>query len=288
MIIGHQKQWDFLSRIAASKKIPHALLFSGPEKLGKKTIAFEFLSLILGKDSRRHPDLILVEPLPLENEIQIAQIRDLNWRLSLKPYSAFYKTAILDRAHLMNKESQDCFLKTLEEPKGESVLILITEYPEALAPTILSRCEVIRFNQLEEKEIENYFKEKGLAEAEAKILSRASQGRPGVALDFLSNPQKIKEREEMIGELVKLKNSSLSFRFQYAKKISEKDNLKEILSIWLSYFRQELIGQLDFQGNGFSFKKIKDILTEIQATISLLATANSNPRLALEILLMKF
>ncbi len=298
MILGHQKQWNYLKRIAESKRIPHALLFSGQAHLGKKTIAFEFLSLVFGQNCSHHPDLTIIEPAG--KEIQIAQIRDVIWRLSLKPYSGFLKAVILDEAHLMNEAAQNCFLKTLEEPKGESVLILITQHPEALYPTILSRCEIIKFYPVGQRKIEDYLESQGIKEKEAKIVSQISQGRPGLAVDFLTNPQKLKERAEKIKELIILANSDLALRFQCAKDLSKSADLRETLNIWLYYFRNILLSKLN---NGirlpdarlpslrlppYSFLKLREILRKIQSTISLISNTNVNPRLALEVLMLEF
>jgi len=182
MILGHKRQWEFLKKTVESEKIPHAFLFSGQSNLGKKTIAFELAFLLLGDGNRQHPDLILVEPL--EKEIQIAQVRDLNWKLYLKPYSAPFKVAIIDQAHLMNSEAQNCLLKTLEEPRGKTILILIAESSELLLPTIVSRCESIKFYQVSQEIIQKYLKEQGISDKEIKEISQVSQGRPGVAVDF--------------------------------------------------------------------------------------------------------
>ncbi len=137
-IIGHQKQQQFLKTIVESNNIPHALLFSGQNKLGKKTVALGLISSLFREKLSNHPDFILVEPKAryskserssVQGKIQISQIRDLNWRLSLKPIRAPLFGVIIDKAHLMTKEAQNCFLKTLEEPKSRTLLILNTEYP---------------------------------------------------------------------------------------------------------------------------------------------------------------
>ncbi len=284
-IIGHQKQWEFLKKSAELGKLSHAYLFTGQEKLGKKRVALEFLSLLFGQDPSGHPDLILLQPIG--TQIQISQIRDLSWQLSLKPYSAKIKAAIIDQAHLMNAEAQNCFLKTLEEPRGNTILILITEYPEFLFPTIRSRCEIIKFYPLPKKEIEDYLKEQGIKEREVQIISQISEGKLGVAIDFLKEPKKLKEREELINELIKLTKSDLIFRFQYAKKISKRPDLKEILNLWLSYFRENLISNLNSQANPKILKKLTMILQKIQSTNFLISTTNVNPRLALEILMLE-
>ena len=85
-------------------------------------------------------------------------------------------------------------------------------------------------------------------------------------------------------ELAKIFNSNLSSRFQYAKEISTKENLQEILEIWLNYFRNIFIKNCSTP----SAKHLGNILQQIQRTIYLISTTNVNPRLALEILMMNF
>jgi len=293
MIIGHKKQWQFLKKSVKVGRFSHAYLFSGQEKLGKKTIAYEFIKLFFGNDiTPSHPDFIFVEPT--EREIQIKQIRDLNWRLSLKPFSAPLKAVIIDQAHLMNAEAQNCFLKTLEEPRGETLLILISEYPEFLFPTIRSRTEIIKFYPVPKKEIKDHLKKQGIGEEKSGVISQISQGRPGVAIDFLNYPQKLKEREALINEIVKLTKPDLDLRFQYAKKISKTADLKEIFNVWLFYFREILLSKLNKNNidkvgtdNISKIFKIKNILEKIQSTNFLISTTNVNPRLALEILMLE-
>ena len=287
-IIGHQKQWQFLKKSVELGKISHAYLFSGEERLGKKRIALEFVKLINGENfDIGHPDLILIESK--KGGIQIAQIRELIQKLSLKPYSAPFKVAIIDQAHLMTKEAQHSFLKTLEEPKGRTLLILITEASERLLATIPSRCEIIKFSPVKEVEIKSYLRAK-FSDKECEEASKFCLGRPGEAVDFISNPQKLENRKKIIKELIKISNSGLAFRFQFAKDLSKESNLREILDIWLSYFRNILLSTINNQQstiNKYSFSKLKNILSQIQNTNFLLTSTNVNPRLALEILMLE-
>jgi len=283
-IIGHQKQWQFLINSLESNKLSHAYLFSGQEKLGKKKLALEFVKWLFNEDIERkqHPDFLLIEPL--NKEIQISQIRECIWKLSLKPSMALYKIAIIDQAHCLNQEAQNCLLKTLEEPRGRTILFLITEYPDFLASTILSRCHIIKFYPVPRIEIENYLRTWNLETESIKKILEACQGSPGQAIVFLENFQKldiIKKREE---ELNKILNSNLTLRFQYARIISQTDNLKEILNIWLFYFRKVLLSKLK-QGQKILFSDINR-LKEIQKINYLVSTTNINPRLALEILMI--
>ena len=309
MIIGHQKQLNYLKRMAESGKIPHALLFSGQKKLGKKTIASEFIFWLFEEPGvpkiLGHPDFILIEPQEkhpeaersslrgspapssalVRGQIQINQIRDLSWRLSLKPIKAKLKAVIIDEAHSMTPEAQNCFLKTLEEPKGNTILILITEKPNFLLPTIVSRCQIIKFYPVKKDEIERYLKnQEGLSEGEIEEILEIAQGRPGRAVELAFAKEKFEFYKKRTKELAKIFNSNLSSRFQYAKEISTKENLQEILEIWLNYFRNIFIKNCSTP----SAKHLGNILQQIQRTIYLISTTNVNPRLALEILMMNF
>lgn len=282
MIIGHKKQQEFFKKIIETENIPHAMLFTGKEKLGKKKIAFELVSSIFKENIFQHPDFSLV--VPKEKQIQINQIREINWQLSLKPIKAPLLSVIIDQAHSMTREAQNCFLKTLEEPKSKSLIILIAEYPKFLLPTIISRCQMVKFYPVASSEIKNYLRVKKIKQEQIDEITQICLGRPGVAVDFFKNPEKLKERQKKIEKLVKIMKSPINLRFQYAKELSENNDLKETLSIWLSYFRKNLISRSDT----FLTSKTREILHNIQRTIFLLSTTNINTRLALEVLMMEF
>lgn len=195
---------QFLKKAAELGRIPHALLFYGGSGEEKMSAALEFVRMVNGEDALNGvmPDLAVIKPEE-DKEIKISQIRELHNKLSLKSYSAPFKAAIIDRAHYLNQEAQSAFLKLLEEPKGDTIFILITEYPEMLLPTILSRVERLRF--------------------------------------FLSSRQALPAEEaERISKIAK---SGLDNLFQYAKELTDGDSqdLRKTLENWLSYFREILL-----------------------------------------------
>lgn len=292
MLIGHQLTWQFLKKTKEMGKLAHAYLFIGQEKLGKKTLAKEWVSLLLGnKNIYSSPDVILLEGN--YSEIKIGQIRDLIWQLSLKPLEAPLKIAIIDNAHLMNQEAQTCLLKTLEEPKGKSLLVLITHQPVSLLPTIISRSQIIKFKPVEKEEIKKYLLKQGLSEKEAEEITQIALGRPGLAIEFLRDKQKRNDFYQKIKEIKNLSNASLAMRFQYVKNLNQElTDLLNILDVWLIYFRTILMQQINSQESGSlnqsSFKKLKNLLEKIQETKSLISTTNVNPQLALENLMLAF
>lgn len=265
-IVGHRKQREYLKRLAELGKIPHALLFVGPEKVGKKTCALEFARSLLGDFKKTHPDLLLISPE--DGEIRIAQVKDLIWKLALKPYSAPLKIAIIDEADKMTRESQNCFLKTLEEPKAKTLLIIVAEHAENLLPTILSRCQLVKFNLVSAKKIAAHFPEE---------ITALCRGAPGRAAQMLAEPRKIAETKEIAGELERAKTGDLASRFQSAKAWAERDDLPEILNIWQDLLRRDL----------FSPKNVA-ILKQLQNVSYLIQKTDASRRLALETLMLEF
>ncbi|MCX6759889.1 MAG: hypothetical protein NTW46_00915 [Candidatus Nealsonbacteria bacterium] len=305
-MLGHNKQRKLLLNMALSGDLPHAFLFSGQEQLGKKNIATELAKFLFCEDKKKpcgecrsckdiakncHPDFIANFNEP-GKEIQIKDIRDLIWKLSLKPYIAPFKIALIDNAHLMNTESQSCFLKTLEEPKGKVLIILVTSYPEMLLSTILSRVQQIKFFPVESGEIKKYLLKSGESEEKAGHIAALSMGRPGRAMELALDNDKIEECEKIIADLKKIRASDLGIRFQYAKKVlADEDSnfkLKEILESWLNYFRTMLLEKISGkEKDGYSISKIKKIINKIQTIYYLVSTTNVSQKLALEIVMME-
>jgi DNA polymerase III delta prime subunit len=244
----YQKQWQFLQKMAELGKTPHALLFYGFDASGLKELALRFVALLnrqnVGKGIQ--PDLFLIGPGD-EREIKIGQIRELRTKLSLKSYSAPFKSVIIEGAHFLNQEAQSAFLKMLEEPKGKTIFILITEYPEMLLPTILSRVERLRFysplKSYQKEEIEELLK-----------LHRAD----------------LAQRFSYVKKLAETPQA-----------------LSETLGTWLKYFRELLIASAHGQAQGYSLFRLRKIIKTLQTTDFLISTTNVNPRLALEILMLE-
>jgi DNA polymerase-3 subunit delta' len=297
MILGHQKIWQYLINSIKQDKLSHAFLFSGENQLGKRTLAFELAKFILKEDitKKPHPDFIYIAPE--KKEIQILQIRTCIWRMSLKPSVASHKIAIIDQAHCMNQEAQNCLLKTLEEPRGSALIILITESPERLLPTILSRCQTLKFYPVPRNEIEKHLKARNITNNKIEEILEISSGRPGLAIDLAESSDKLNNQKAQISAFITASQSDLAVRFQYADKLSKEQNLKENLDILLRHFRRMLVSGVEkIVQSGSTVKnkpesetitKLKKIIRIIQETNYLIASTNANPRLALEILMLE-
>ena len=126
-----------------------------------------------------HPDLLLVAPE--DRQIKIDEIRLIDDALSFRPFEGRTKIVIVDDADTMNIAAANAFLKTLEEPPGDSVLILISSRPDRLPATIRSRCSRVNFFPLSLGPCKQVLREK-VPDEELETLARLSMGKPGLAL----------------------------------------------------------------------------------------------------------
>jgi len=288
MIIGHHKQKDILDRFLKEKNIPHALLFCGPSKVGKRSLATEFLMRIncdtetacgncescLQVIKGAHPDILHV--FPEEGEIRTGQIDEIIEKVSLKGYMARFKGIVIDDIHLANIEAQNKLLKTLEEPPGDTVMILVTEYPLALLSTVLSRSFRMSFSFVSSEEITSFLKN--------EEISALSFGRPGVAVEYLNDPQKKKDKESIQKEFYKIKEGNLAFRFRKVKDVAKREDRENILKCWLECVYEDFLGKIKKKEN---VKKVGDVLEELENAILLNRRTNANIQLALEKIMIK-
>jgi DNA polymerase-3 subunit delta' len=200
----------------------------------------------------------------------------------------------------MSIEAQNCFLKTLEEPKGKTILILICSNPDLLLPTIFSRCQTVKFFPVKTKEIKDYLKTKVKTAKETELLSDLAEGRPGRAIDFILNPEKLEDEKKLLADLLKIIDSNLAQKFQYVKSLDiESQSLKEILEVLERYFRNLLLLKTEIKKEDlfadapdvfkkYSLPKINKIIKLIEKINLQTSLTNASPKLALEILLMEF
>lgn len=181
-------------------RLPHALLFSGPPGVGKATCAGILAQAVncmeeppddacgrcvpCRKITRGcHPDVMWVAPTP--SSIGIERVRDIVRDLGFRPYEGRHRVVLIDDAHTMTAEAQNAFLKTLEEPPGAAIMILVTSTPLSLLPTVRSRCQSLGFSPLPQPAVVEYLEQvRGLALAEARLRASLAVGSIGGALSI--------------------------------------------------------------------------------------------------------
>jgi len=304
---GYEKQWQFLKKSAELAKLSHAYLFSGKSQLGKREIAKEFSRLINCQSKNFkdrpcdkcqscqemqkncHPDFLWLNTKKEAGVGEIDSIRNLSHWLHLRAGLGEYKVAIINQFQNFSLPAQSALLKTLEEPKGKTVLILICDYPEFLSPTIVSRVQEIRFQPLPNEKIVELLMAKGAKEPLAKKISYLSLGKPLKASGLLDG-QQMKLEEKKIIDFRKLLKENLAFSFKEIEKVvEEKEDIFQRLEIWLNFLRiifLERIGvikeKIVGQEESIPLVNLKNLLSSLEKANYLLLKTNANKRLILE------
>lgn len=202
-LVGQSKVAGFLKRITAQDKVGHAYLFVGAPGSGKKTAALSLACALYCDDGgcgqcaactrvrrRSHPDLHLVEPEGTAGYLA-EQVRQIIHDVSLAPVEGPYKIYIFESADLFNDASANAFLKTLEEPPDDVVIILMAHTYDRVLPTIASRCQVVRFRRIPPSEAAGVLvSQTGADLQEATAALAAAGGVVARARDFLGSPSR--------------------------------------------------------------------------------------------------
>jgi DNA polymerase-3 subunit delta' len=252
-ILGHDRQKDILRRAVASGRLAHAYLFEGPEGVGKRLMALALVRAVFCAeggcgtcascrkvDHHNHPDLHLLEPDGAT--IKIEQIRSLQKELSFRPLEAPKKVCLIEGAEKMNPAAGNALLKTLEEPSGSALLILLTPRPEGLLPTIRSRCQPLPFSRLPRESLREVLCDRlGIDETRGHILAALSEGSFKKALGR-DRDLFLEQRRDLLKELTALSGGSLLPLFDLAERLAEeKERLPEIIEMFQSFYRDLLL-----------------------------------------------
>lgn len=207
--IGNEKALEFLDRAILNSRVAQTYVFIGPDDLGKSTVALAFahnlMSRVLGEQAGFNSDLHILKPEEGKKMISIEQARQFIKDLSLGSFLNSYKIGIIKEADSLTAEAQSAILKTLEEPKDEVVIILLSQSEENLLPTILSRSQKLYFNPVKAETIYDYLLSEHRAQRSlAKDLANLALGRPLKALRFLENPETYAAYLEKAGIFLKL------------------------------------------------------------------------------------
>ena len=198
---GHDRLVEGFRRVVARGRLAHGYLFTGPEGVGKRLFATELGRALLCEtppgplaacdvcpacvqiDAGSHPDFVAASRPPEKGEFPIDLMRSLCANFALKSARGRGKVIVIDDIDDLNDESANCFLKTLEEPPPGALLILIGTSPQRQLPTILSRCQVVRFAPLPETLVRGILPGLGVEDpAQVARLARLCGGSPGLAL----------------------------------------------------------------------------------------------------------
>jgi len=203
-IVGHRRLVGLLARSVERGSLPPSLIFAGPAGVGKHLAALSTAQALncldlkssseLGLDACGncaactrigrgvHPDVLLISPGD-NKSIKVDAVRDLVDRANYRPFEGRRRAVIIDQADTLVAAAQNGLLKTLEEPPSGSVFILVTSRPDALLPTVRSRCPQLRFRSLGPDEVAAVLMRLGQPETEARAVAAAADGSVSQALE---------------------------------------------------------------------------------------------------------
>jgi DNA polymerase-3 subunit delta' len=254
---GQERAIGFLRRAWERRRLAHALLFTGPAGVGKLATA-RALALGLHCDvapfdacgtcdacrtivAGTHPDVrVVMGPLPERRDIVIEQVRELQRELGFRAMSAHPKIGIVNDADYLTLQAQNALLKTLEEPGGDTVLVLVAVNASALAPTILSRCQRVTFDPLPTADVIAILETHGRGGPEARALAAYAEGSPGQALaldvEFFAH-----RRREILTRLAAAGRGGFKALADFAQElVSEDKDLVPALTVIASWYRDAL------------------------------------------------
>lgn len=225
---GNEAVAQTLAQMIADQRIPQTILLSGPEGLGKATLARRFAAALLGDASKiehddlslaenleiletrdkwtsekraddpllysTHPDFVTFAPDGPLRQITIQQIRALRERAHLKPLRGSRRVFLIDHLDRANEQSANSLLKVLEEPPEHLVILSTAENLYDLLPTIRSRSIVLQLGRLEDDEMQRFAASRQLPDAQMRIA--LAEGSPGMAVTL--NLQELRERRALI------------------------------------------------------------------------------------------
>jgi DNA polymerase-3 subunit delta' len=317
-LIGQARAIRLLQQSVRAGRLAHGYLFAGPEGVGKKRVALALAQALnceaagavddgcgtcrsCQKIARGlHPDVQVIEAGG--GSLKIEQVRALEADAAMGLYEGRRKVFVIDGAERLTAEAANALLKTLEEPPGSAILILITTSAAALPSTIVSRCQTVVFPRISDDELERYLVRQGIDRAEVSLIVSFSGGSLARALsrDVASLVAARDRLLEAVGQGLQAGPAALIELAE--QETRDRDGLRqrvELLAAWLrdlmvarvSRNRELLVnrdreGEIMTRAEVLPLRAILDGLREVHAALEALAR-NANPRLTFEHLLIR-
>lgn len=333
--IGHPRAVTSLRRDLSERGASHAYLFVGTPGIGRATLARELAQALncetAGGDapcgecraceriaSARHADVETLSPRSAcdisehdhtrdtTSSLRICQVRRVERTLRSAPYEGRTRVIIVDPADALTPEAANAFLKTLEEPPPNAVIILIATSAEALLPTVRSRCRTIALQAVPESALRAALVERwGASADEADKIARLAFGRPGWARAVLDDEGLLDERSTLLRKIRDVSAGPRDERLAYAEDLAarwsaRRDEAREELEAWQSWWRdvlvmragradlvihEEMAEDLSLVAAEVRAVDVLDFIEAIRATIRHLE-GNANARLALDVMML--
>jgi len=301
-IVGHKQQLLQLEREIQDGNLAHAYLFSGPKQGGKFTIAKNLAQILQCPNNfckacrdcdmikkEIHPDTIIIRDKG--DSIKIDEVRELIRTTNLTHQSK-YRVVLIENIERMPIEAQNSFLKTLEEPTDGTIFIMTTSQIDSVLLTIQSRVRHYNFSTIDDKVLTEFLVGKFGERPETEEVVNIAQGRPGLAISLMENPQNLNNQKNLYHRIENfLKKNDLAQKFLFIDEIEKNEEEIELfLDAFARYLRKLLFEYTHIPEHPlksrFSLRDIVNMFDVLEKTRYFIKR-NINKKLALENLLIQ-
>lgn len=285
MILGHERQLQYLEKALKNGRLAHAYLLHGPEGVGKFSVA----KYLVGKLNCPHPIILdlentLVSKKEKRKDIPIEDIRELKRLFSLSAAGDEWRVAVINEAEKLSPEAADAFLKLLEEPGEKTLFLLVTSAPDLIFPTIVSRAQKIRFSEVPQNIIADFLAKKGVSGKTREEILFLSAGRPGAAIRMMEDREYLSTQKKLLRSVHDiLRNKELPQAFILSEKMAGDERARQKM---VEYIIRMVRSGLLKAAPGEIASRL-GTMRGIARIAEILETTNVNPRLALDVIFLE-